>query len=169
MSTLELQKDDLPDEVFAKSTAILLPELATTAINYQRWAAQNLVAASDMVSGLAASNALALKSYIDKQLEILNDPVAALEGLEPEVAAAIINSASDGFIKASDILRRQALDSVKAAEVMMKVKGKSSKGNGGPQKPGFAKKSRAQPVAIQAQPGSTVTVNTSNPEEKDDE
>lgn len=161
MSTNEVEKiEENPDEVFARTTAMILPELAQSAVSYQRWHAQNVSAAVDMVSGLATANAIALKKYIDRQLEILNDPVAALEGMDPEVAAAVVSAASDGFIKASDILRKQALDSVKGAETLQKIRAKAGKGNGGPKKPGFAKKSRAQPVAVKAEAGSQVTVLT---------
>jgi hypothetical protein len=160
MSTEEIEKvEENPDEVFARTTAMILPELAQSAISYQRWHAQNVAGAVDMVSGLATANALALKKYIDRQLDIINDPVAALEGLDPEVAAAVVAAANDGFIKASDILRKLALDSIKGAETLQKIRTKAAGQKGGPQKPGFGKKSRAQPVAIQAQAGSTLNVS----------
>ena len=162
MSTEDLEKVPDPEVVFARETGRLLPDLAEQAVTYQRWHARNVVAAADMVSGLAASNAIAMKRYLDKQIEILENPAAALEGLQPEVAAAVVSAASDGFIKGSDILRRQALDAVKAAETMLKVKKNTGGEKGGPKKPGFGKKAR--PVAIKAEAGSTVVLNTADTE-----
>jgi len=160
MSTEIEKKDEDPSERFAAQTAHHLPNIAKVAANYQRWHSENVLASADMVSGLAAANALALKEYIDKQLEILKDPVASLEGVDPEVAAVIMQSASDGFLKGSDILRRQALDSVKAAEVLNKVrKVGASSGGQDQKKAGFSKKKRPNTLAIKAEAGSTVIVN----------
>lgn len=107
------------------------------AIQFQTWHAQNAAAIADMVSGLAAANAIALKTYVDRQLAIISDPVGTLEGLDPELAAVIINNATDGFIKGSDILRKHAQDAIKAAEMSARVSGLRS---GKKKKPGFAKK-----------------------------
>lgn len=159
MSTEIEKKDEDPSERFAAQTTSHLPDVAKMAVNYQRWHSENVLASADMVSGLAAANALALKDYIDTQLKILKDPVVALAGVDPEVAAVIMQAASDGFLKGSDILRRQALDSVKAAEVLNKVRrvGGSSESSTS-KKAGFSKKKRPNTLAIKAEAGSTVIV-----------
>ena len=139
MSTTEIT----PSETFARSSSVLVPKLAEMAIQYQTWHAQNAAAIADMVSGLAAANAVAVKTYVDRQLEIILDPAGTLEGLDSEMAAVIINTATDGFLKGSDILRRHAQDAIKAAEMSARLQGAGSGQR--KKKPGFSKKA-AQPL-----------------------